>query len=82
MATYVLQRKASFSRDIQGMLKENFECGVSILTNHQSKSSDGVFNYFGMYSLFDAASQNSAPLIERGTSRSSQKEKNTSLTAY
>jgi hypothetical protein len=81
MATYVLQRKESFYGDIEGkgMLKEIFECGVSIFTNHPS---NGVFSYFGRHSLIDAvASHNSASLIERGTSRRSQKG-NMSLAMY
>ena len=53
MATYLAQRKESFTIEFQileTVKQKNIKCGVSILT----KQTNGVFNYFGIQSLFDA----------------------------
>ena len=51
MATYLAQRKESFTIEFLETVKQkNMKFGVSILTNQ----TNGVFNYFGMHNLFDA----------------------------
>ena len=48
MDSYVVQRKESF-------IGELVKCGISILTNQ--KSSNEVFNCFGIHSLFDTVAK-------------------------
>ena len=54
MATYVVQRKESFTRNVRLGPKQVRKCGVSVLTNQKDlRVSAQVLCYFGMHNLFD-----------------------------